>query len=386
MATISLKDRVEDLIGTSITDTSGLDVMIEGTVAEISGILPERTKLQHAVLSTSTSVEGKEVYSVSRGGYYATEIPKGLSIQANDTNSIHKATTEAPVFYFENSQVVILPSGGESQVLAYEQPLVTNASSTIPNFPSTGEYTVVLGTACKELIRMISTARDALPTVVPQPVINYTDASIGDAIASAQDGYTGEDTVTPGDASYVGPGTNAGGLTTLTAGAKATGSDYLKFDTWFDIVSEYIEEDEDIELAKSSLEKIQTYIATFRSEIENSANAMQAEIASARETTSANQAVANSKTSASVAKMTQSTNAAIAKMGKSSDVNVQNASQALQAAIAEYSQVIAKYQQDMARSTVEIQTIQRQHDSIYGQYQQQLQILSGGALQGGAKA
>ena len=353
MATISLKDSVEDLIGTSIADTSGLDVMIEGTVAEISGILPERTKLQHAVLSTSTSVEGKEVYSVSRGGYYAAEISKGLSIQANDTNSIYKATTEAPVFYFENSQVVILPSGGETQVLAYEQPLVTNASSAIPNFPATGEYAVVLGTACKELHRMISTARDALPTVVPEPVINYSDASVGDAISTAQD-----------PASYVGPGTNAGGLTTLTGGAAGTTGDMIKFDTWFDIVSEYIETDEDTELAKASLEKIQSYIAAFRAEVENSSNSSQAD----------------------VAKMTQSTNAAVAKMSKSSDINVQNAAQALQAAVAEYSQVIAKYQQDMTRSTAEIQTLQRQHDSIYAQYQQQLQILSGGALKGGANA
>lgn len=79
MATISLKDRVEDLIGASITDTSGLDVMIEGTVAEISGILPERTKLQHAVLSTSTSVEGKEVYSVSRGDIMPQKYQRAFS-------------------------------------------------------------------------------------------------------------------------------------------------------------------------------------------------------------------------------------------------------------------------------------------------------------------
>lgn len=347
MATISFQSRIEDVIGTSISDTSGLNAMLEGTVAEITSILPDDVKLQHAILSTSSDVEGKEIFSISRGGYYATEIPKGLSTQASDTNSIHRATAEAPVYYFENSQINIIPSGGETQILAYEQPSITFDASSIPNFPKNAEYAVVLGSACKELNRMISTSRDALPTVVPEPVINYTDASVGDGISTAQDA-----------AVYAGPGTD---LTALSSGTAGTTGDMVNFNTWFDIVAEYIETDEDTELARASLEKIQSYIAAFRADLEDSSNASQVD----------------------VAKMTQSTGAAIAKMGKSSDINVQNAAQALQASIAEYSQVISKYQQDMARSTMEIGTLQRQHDTIYASYQQQLGLLSKGALKGG---
>lgn len=56
-------------------------------------------------------------------------------------------------------------------------------------------------------------------------------------------------------------------LTTLTAGLVSTPADRIDQNKWFDIVGDYIE-NEDVELASAYLSKINTYLSNYQTELQ----------------------------------------------------------------------------------------------------------------------
>ena len=268
------------------------------------------------------------------------------------------------------------------------------------------------------------------PSTPSNPSISYSDASLGDpvlgahdavssaqdsiaaaqdAITTAVDGYTGElnttaDTDASGDSSsaYTRPSitTSAGdsNLTLMTAGTIAADASQLDMDTWWETLGDYIEDQEDFELAGAQVQKISTYISAFQAEVQSATSAMQATIQDAQNATQASitnsrndvsvlTAGISSKTSSSVAKMqastnasvtkmqqstsaaiakmqqstsaavqkmSQSTTAAIQKMQQSTNVNIQNASKTLEASIQDYAMELQKYQADIGKYQADV--------------------------------
>ena len=66
--------------------------------------------------------------------------------------------------------------------------------------------------------------------------------------------------------------TGNAGLTGMEAGVIADGTDQIEFDTWWDTLGDMIETNEDIELASSQLQKINSYINAFQAETQDALN------------------------------------------------------------------------------------------------------------------
>ena len=161
----TLKLQVEDLVGRDISDTDGLNDMLNATAREVSDILPKDVLLRNATVQSITSnsydVSDKRILSVSRNSYYATEIPYGQHGRA--TGSIYFADTSQkrdPVFYFKGKLLVIQPepTGSENgEVIKFDYPSsIAHGDTSIANFPSSAEYAVVLGTAAKFMLKLAS--------------------------------------------------------------------------------------------------------------------------------------------------------------------------------------------------------------------------------------
>ena len=252
------------------------------------------------------------------------------------------------------------------------------------------------------------------PSPPANPTISYSSASVGDGVSSAQDsiisaqdavsgavdsitgavdGYTGEtDTAMTGSASGVdesaGP-TDAAGVTdtfaptnadgtastgsgssaytkpAITDSAGSTGSltallslgvigddtDQLQFDTWWEILSDYIEDDEDIELAQAQMQKIRTYIDAFQAEVQNASAAMQATIETSRQATQASIANAGNDVSTNNASIASLTQASIANAGNDVSTNNASMSSLTQASIANASNDVSTNNASIASLT-----------------------------------
>ena len=77
----TFKVKVEDLVGRTITDTVALDDMLLSTAREVADTLPRKNLIQNATLtevtSNPTSISDSRILSVSRNGFYATEVTYG---------------------------------------------------------------------------------------------------------------------------------------------------------------------------------------------------------------------------------------------------------------------------------------------------------------------
>ena len=168
----TFKVKVEDLVGRIITDTPALDDMLLSTAREVVDILPRKNLIQNATLtevtSNPTSISDSRVLSVVRNGFSANEVPYGQSARIADTGSIYYADATQdrdPVFYYKGSSLFILDTPTVSQkgeILSFAYPTDfdgsgnTNSTSAINNFPSSAEYSVVLGAAAKFMVKLSS--------------------------------------------------------------------------------------------------------------------------------------------------------------------------------------------------------------------------------------
>ena len=318
-----------------------------------------------------------------------------------------------------NNKIPDLPSDGNNIVLSettLSLPTFTAPSPIVlpatPVVPSLSENSVsITGTAptytqpalaliAKPVISDLSITATA-PTIPSVPSLVYSNAEVGDAVSEAvnavsqaqdavseaQDAYTGEvehkDTQSS-SINYTAP-TIAGDADELTSVARLdtdnTVDDYdgniIEFDQWFATLSHFIEGEEDVELAAAQIQKIQSYISAFQTQMENSSNVMQKSIvqhqsdinikqasinsissastARMNQSTSASIAKMNQSTSAAIAKMNQSTSAAIQKMSNSTNVNIQNAAKSFESMLEEYKLKLSRFQNELALYGEEIQ-------------------------------
>ena len=371
------------------------------------------------------------------------EVSPSYFRKAQDSNSMFAGTIETPVYTIKNSKVHVFPAPAVSpnaiKLETVKFPTIT-ASQTFIDESGTTEFTqtltdvIVLGASTKAIQYLMARVKDALPSTptldlsgisapsTPSaPSISYSNASLGnatsaasdsiavaqDSIATAQDAYTGEtitqattsnasatisdeNTAAAGTAAtasdisaYTSPSLEGSdvnkGLLSMSDGTVNLDADQIDYDKWWDITAEFIEEEEDAELANLQMEKIRTYIAAFNSEVADAQNAMQATISDARLATDAaistardatqasiqnarnaheeaflnarlqsdasttnaridasiEEASISSKTAASTAKMRESTGAAISKMNNSTSAAIAKMRESTGAAVAQ---------------------------------------------------
>jgi F0F1-type ATP synthase membrane subunit b/b' len=433
MATFQV--RVEDLIG-AVNDTQLISDSLTSATEELVSALPKECLW----VVSDNSGDQTSAYTINRcvilnvyresgtdGQYRACkEVPAHYLADVEDVNSVWYPSTSEPVYMLRNSSVYVYPTPGSSpnafQVEFVSTPSVAFGSSSIANFPDEYESIVVTGAAMKCLSRLMSDSVSSVTAVPPDvpdvPAISYSNASVGDAVSVAQDVPTGS--VAPTDAAgvsataattdaagstssaYSSPSVEGHsvdkGLLSMTGGVINTDADQIDYDKFWDVLADYIENEEDVELANVQLSKIRTYIDAFQSEVQDAANAMQATIEDARQATQASISNAgndtsvytssiSSQTQASIAnasndvnvavsKMRESTGAAIQKMSLSTNINIQNAARTMDALIQDYTLTISRYSQELAQYQAEVSKELEESKTKFSQYTKLYDILS----------
>ncbi len=166
----------------------------------------------------------------SAGGRYRScnRISYEASNDALDSNSIYFATVTDPKYYLEENRLKVVPTGLTATIKAVVKhitpvTITSLGSSSITSLPQEYFRGVVLYAALQVLHKRM----------------NEIDKPTG----------------------------STGNLTTLTAGLVSTPADRIDQNKWFDIVGDYIE-NEDVELASAYLSKINTYLSNYQTELQ----------------------------------------------------------------------------------------------------------------------
>mgnify|MGYP003632590999 CR=1 FL=1 len=366
--------QIQALAG-SATQTEMDDWAADG-VKEIINILPPKLKqkcstysLLNADNGTTLDLDGiGDILYVTRenanSGYYigCREISPLLADSANDSSSLNYATATDPVYWTESNSsdiatLFIKPTPTNNQpAKAYHITYPTvNVSdvSTIANFPDEAEYLVVLYAAIKVLQNKMNemvaisdlSISSSAPTIPNDPAIS----SPGIATVAKAD-------ISGNAPTYTKPtlDSSTNMLTEMEAGTLGTGE--LDFEQWFNIAGQYIEDEEDTELAQVQLQKIQTYLQAFSQDIQNELNEFNKE-----------NEIYKANIQAEILK--HQTDAAEAQ--KEGDLTLQAAIQDYSLELQKYVQELALYQQNINKEVTQYKTNLEQYGLEYSWYQSQ---------------
>ena len=184
---LTFKAQIEDLIGTTAEDASIDQWLQDGAWDIINRVkIVDPMKLQsfakqEDITNNTASVGDNLILGVYSATSEYREVPPSLKIKALDTDSIHKATTTNPVFWRENGNVYLRPTGGVSNtmsVVKIDTSTLVNSSefSAVVNFPDSHKQLLVLFASMKELQRKMNS--QTMPTLV-LPVVATSPAITG---------------------------------------------------------------------------------------------------------------------------------------------------------------------------------------------------------------
>tara|TARA_R100001530_G_scaffold84217_1_gene58678 strand:- start:712 stop:1836 length:1125 start_codon:yes stop_codon:yes gene_type:complete len=220
-----------------VTYIDGTNVKIErgvnGTTA--SGITGGWTI--HVALEKTFNTRKFKLLEVNRDGLSARLISSGLNKQSLDLNSIHYITANSPAYFIKSGNIHIRPyvKGYEQgEIIGLTYPVVKYNMKSTTDLPIECEDFIVIGAARKYLVRSMYEEFAQLPAGITKPTV-----------AGATEELTA----------------------TIEAATAGEATDKYDFSRWFDLVADYIEDDEDIELASAQLQKIGTYIQTHQEEL-----------------------------------------------------------------------------------------------------------------------
>ena len=269
MATYQVK--VEDLIG-SVGDTAAISDFCTDTARELVNIAPK--DILHVMAeeiddsgSGATLSNAKFLYA-KKDGYEAPKVEPDKTARYTDSNSIYYATTKSPICYILKNKAFVKPSGG--QVFAVKFPTIAFGDS-FGSYASSGtvvaqelEPIILLGAAVKGRLRQLADKRTSLPTGLVFPSTPSVPS-----LSSNQIGTLATAPV------YTAP--KVGGATeeltaTIEAATAGEATDKYDFSRWFDLVADYIEDSEDIELAQAQIQKISTYLNAYAQAMQNQMN------------------------------------------------------------------------------------------------------------------
>ena len=306
------------------------------------------------------------------------------------SSQMEKATVTDPVYYVQNNFLNAIPASktvGYSEV-QYPVADLTAGSSGISGFPDEAEHLVVLYASTKALQQMMSNKTSSLPTDVTLPsapvtpaitTVSYTDATNADASVEA--------IVVPAKIDVSG---NAPSFVSPVSPA----ADFAK-------VTTYVETDEDVELASSKLQQIQSQISDFTAKMQESTNKfnkdnVRYQMEFQEEVTKVNQdlqaELERFRTKASIAQFNKQQDQALnlANAAKQmedviSDNNgkLQKYGSELQKYQAEVSSEIQNYNAKIQKHVTDYQWLTSQYQQLSADYQRGLQLLTGAPAQRG---
>ena len=372
---MSFKTQVEYLIG-SVGDDALISQSLQDIGGEIISALPSAKLLSvaktTAISSSGLTVADKKVLAVDKSDVRAKPIPAHEKAKYNDTASIYAATDTDPVYYIEDEKVYVNGAAGSGETsghLHYVPLLPTSDGSTltvhgdsaVANFPLEAQQLMVLGSAVRCLQRLLANATSSLPSDIsgsltfagPPDPPSLSDTSI--SFSATAPIYTAP--TVAGETEEL--------TATLTNDATAD-NNKVDFSDWFEVVGDFIQTEEDIELAGSQLQKISTYLNAYSQAMQNKLNIFND---------------ANVEYQAELQKAIQ--NAQLASTDDAQKIQkyqagIQDYSAQVNKAIQERNSDIQNFNAKLQKQVTDYQWKQSQLQSLKAEYNEGLQLLIGG--------
>ena len=287
------------------------------------------------------------ILDVSRNEFSATEVPYNMKGFIANTASLHLATETYPKYYLdstntnEGSIVIVkpIPTDSETAIVLYVDSTKIDDDCDLRNavvfHASSSEFTKLSTSEMPTIsISATSAALPSLPSISSPGVDTKTVF-----IAGTPPVYTAPAITTTGSDS------TAVDLTKLDT-ASWTDLDY-DFDDenidplkWFQVVGDYIQNQEDIELAQAQLQKIAAYVQAYGQAMQNQLNIFND---------------ANVEYQASIQKAMQDAQIAAQEAQKEGDMTLQAAVQDYTLELQRFSADVQKYSADVQKGVSEYQ-------------------------------
>ena len=377
------KTQVEDLIGT-VGDDALISQSLQDIGGEIISALPSAKLLPvaktTAISSSGLTVADKKVLAVDKSDVRAKPIPAHEKAKYNDTASIYAATDTDPVYYIEDEKVYVNGAAGSvenSGHLHYVPLLPTSDGSTltvhgdsaVANFPLEAQQLMVLGSAVRCLQRLLANATSSLPSDISG---SLTFAGPPDPPSLSDTSISFSATVPVYTAPTVGGATEE--LTaTIDAATAGEATDKYDFSRWFDLAADYIEDEEDVELANAQLQKIQTYIQTYSTQMQDNLNDFQKE--KAEYDTKLQEAIQQAQINAAKAQAQAQIDAS--KVTSQAQIDAADAQQEaallLQKENQEYAAKLQQFSSDLGKYSAEVQAKVQDHTAQIAEISAEIQ-------------
>tara|TARA_R100001079_G_scaffold106212_1_gene74158 strand:+ start:2337 stop:3470 length:1134 start_codon:yes stop_codon:yes gene_type:complete len=268
------------LDGSSAPTQSELSQFLTDGAKEVLNALP---RMKQSLFTTSNDLNssstyltlgGSEVFSVTRDDGTINQpcraVRAELGGKIRDVDDMMAATATDPAYYITNGILSVVPEPTNSQnahVQTLNYPTVAFGDTAITKFPDDAEYLVVLYGAIKSLQNKLSTLIKSDLSLSTPPTLASADFTVP-TIANVTIGSFGTAPV------YTAPvvaGETEELTATLTHDATADNTK-LDFSDWFEVVGDFIQTDEDVELASSQLQKISIYLNAYSQAMQNKLN------------------------------------------------------------------------------------------------------------------
>ena len=407
MATTNIELDIENITGVADAD----DQFIKTAQKFVVSSIPKDLMLW-AGTSTAAATHGGDdspeavtlpqptdsIIDVVRNGFSAEQVPESMQGFIKNSNSLHKATATFPKYYIQAGNKVIVnpvPTASATVLVNYVDFLkvdddcdlrgavVFHASSqefeklatskvsdwsdlVQPSSPTLTTTTVSFSTSVPTYLSPALEARSAFSAYTSG--LSETAPGIFSITAGTPSSPSLPSLASPGvgtvnvaslpTAPGYSPPTVGGATESLTAAMDAdssgygTEADFLNYSKWFSVLSEFIEDEEDSELAAAQLQKINTYISSYQA-------AMQDELNTFNE--------ANALYQAGIQKIIQQSNIDSQEAQKEGDLT-------FQATIQDYTLELQKYGADVGKYQAEVNTQVQEYSQKLSQYQAELQI------------
>ena len=387
----SFQERIEDLVGT-VGNSDLINSSLTDTAADLINFFPTEWLWQVSKTSvdqsatTGYTVTTSKIVSVVRengtdGEYVECRIvPRSMESKVTNTRSLFYPSATEPAYLHKDGKVLVFPTPGASpnafKVTYVEYPVVVGSDEDIPEgsdetkFPNDMIYLVIIGAARKCLIGLMATVKDNVASVAP------TSVFVAPTTPSSPELPTGSAIILPATPpTYTMPAVDAAGSSAeLTAaisdlasdGTLGNQTDFTDFRTWFTALGSMIEDHEDIELAQTQTQKIQTFLSAYSSAMQNRLNKFNEENAEyqAKVQKAMQQAQHDDRKYADILAKYQ------ADLGKyAAQVNEQ---------VSSLNSAMQKFGQDIQRYNNEYQWYADQYAKLDAEYQRGLQMINQG--------
>ena len=240
----TLQARIEGYIG-SVTETAVMDSSLQEAVNNLVQVLPVDKAMQYVtekseVAGTGVVISGR-IFDVRVEDRPSRQVSASIGkqiITAGTNNSIYKSSETFPVHWVFGGRVYGHPVADDIYVYVLEAPTVASSDNSISGLPQgTDELSILY--ACQQILSK------RLNVLTVTAVGSFPNFDYSSALETSLVNYT-----------------------TLVQGTIANTTDQLDLQKQFSVISQLIENEEDVELAQIKIAEANQYLEGLKTKIQ----------------------------------------------------------------------------------------------------------------------